>query len=463
MTAVLPDASNGGLPYRTVSGACSVPAAVQNAYCPAAAFTTTCDLTALPSDCTARITAAQINAIVSEMLALAECFNPTGTWNCASLTNLCSNFTAYRTGTGPGTLDADVGRIVCAAKDQPIIAGTKFLGCDGLVPAGLAQYPVPLSDQETIGGIGSALDPYAIIPLGVANAICADPLAAAALTACVGGGVAGDGTTITVNAPFSIIPLGVANAICGNVAARNALQACIGGGAGVGDGVTITAASPFAIIPLGVANAICATPAAVTALRACISLCALPAVAAPVVGDRLAGCFAGTQGTITISQLCALCPAAATAFTWVRPNPGVVDVPVDDVMHPIPDFLPGCTMQLTAQSEPGGATPPSDPVVWSVQTNAGPVPVNQSTNICQSFTSGRAGCVASFFLDRGCLYTVVNPAFSSQPALANLVTCDLPPGPVQISVNGADRTNRPVQVGTSCPLTSFPETGTGGP
>ena len=52
-------------------------------------------LTALPSNCDARIEPRQINAIVSELISFAECIDPTGTWDCNSLKNLCAAFTEW--------------------------------------------------------------------------------------------------------------------------------------------------------------------------------------------------------------------------------------------------------------------------------------------------------------------------------------------------------------------------------
>lgn len=95
MPGVLPDPPSGGLIIRDAAGNCTPQPNVLNAYCPPASFTSTCAITALPSDCTARITAAQINAIVSELMSFAACMNPTGNWDCASVNNLCTAFTAW--------------------------------------------------------------------------------------------------------------------------------------------------------------------------------------------------------------------------------------------------------------------------------------------------------------------------------------------------------------------------------
>lgn len=95
MAGILPEGTAGGLVIRDAAGAPINPPGVQNAYTPAPAFVSDCELTALPSDCTARIEPKQINAIVSELLAFAECLDPDGPWDCGSVTNLCSAFTAW--------------------------------------------------------------------------------------------------------------------------------------------------------------------------------------------------------------------------------------------------------------------------------------------------------------------------------------------------------------------------------
>lgn len=138
MPGILPDGTSGGQVIRDGT-LCTPQPGVINAYCPPAGYAATCDLTALPSSCDARITPAQINAIVSEMLSLAVCWDPNGPWNCASVTNLCAHFNAWW-------------------------AANK-----------------PRGDGVTI----TVNDPYAIIPTGVVFAICADVTARAMLIDCI--------------------------------------------------------------------------------------------------------------------------------------------------------------------------------------------------------------------------------------------------------------------------------------
>src|SRR6185503_9616081 len=86
----------GGLVVRDQAGNPVAAPGVERAYQPLAAFLATCDITALPSDCTARIEPRQLNAIVSELISFAECMDPNGPWDCSSLKNLCAAFTAFK-------------------------------------------------------------------------------------------------------------------------------------------------------------------------------------------------------------------------------------------------------------------------------------------------------------------------------------------------------------------------------
>jgi len=153
MTAILPDAVNGGVIVRDASGVATNPPNVSNAYIPPSTFITTCQLTALPNDCTARITPAQINALVSELLFFAATLSATCVWNCAATCNLCSMFQAW-----------------------------------------VALHM--RADSTTIQGSGTQADPYKIIPQGAVAAICSDGPAADALAACVRSADAGNGIGI---------------------------------------------------------------------------------------------------------------------------------------------------------------------------------------------------------------------------------------------------------------------------
>jgi hypothetical protein len=125
-TTIIPDEIMGALPWDSPS--------VENATRPDAPFAITCDYLALPTDCSARIMPDQINAIVSELLNLAGCFNPDGTWDCGATDNLCANFTAYRTDTGAGVnLFNDIQALLCGATQEvaELPSNAELLWCDG--------------------------------------------------------------------------------------------------------------------------------------------------------------------------------------------------------------------------------------------------------------------------------------------------------------------------------------------
>lgn len=151
MPGILPDIGNGGVIIRNDLGVCLNPPGILNAYCPNADFLSSCQLTALPSDCTARITAAQINGIVSELIAFAECLNPEGTWVCNSVQNLCTAWNAWKTGTGPGSLGASVAAAIAFedCNGAPILLGAALATCADLA-AGLASIIIPV-DRYVVG------------------------------------------------------------------------------------------------------------------------------------------------------------------------------------------------------------------------------------------------------------------------------------------------------------------------
>lgn len=97
MPGILPEKLTGGaVTYRQADGTSLLPLPeIQNAYAPTPGFVASCELTALPTNCEARFEPKQLNAIVSELLALAECWDPNGPWNCTSLNNLCTAFSVW--------------------------------------------------------------------------------------------------------------------------------------------------------------------------------------------------------------------------------------------------------------------------------------------------------------------------------------------------------------------------------
>lgn len=95
MPSIFPEANAGGLVIRDAAGNPTHPPGVERAYAPAPGFASSCLLTALPSDCTARIEPRQLNGVVSELTSLAECLDPNGPWDCTSSKNLCNAFTVW--------------------------------------------------------------------------------------------------------------------------------------------------------------------------------------------------------------------------------------------------------------------------------------------------------------------------------------------------------------------------------
>jgi hypothetical protein len=154
LPSIFPELTAGGLVVRDAAGNPTNPPAVERAYVPPAAYAITCLETALPSDCTARIEPRQLNAVVSELVALAECFDPNGPWDCNSLRNLCAAFQAWLLTAGvyvgdtpppapkPNALwwESDTGFMfiwyndgnstqwVQAANDRPVMDGVTIIG-----------------------------------------------------------------------------------------------------------------------------------------------------------------------------------------------------------------------------------------------------------------------------------------------------------------------------------------------
>lgn len=144
MAGIIPDSLTGGISWTNLS--------VVNASRPADPFQISCEYLALPSDCSARIMPDQINAMVSEMLNLAGCFNPDGTWNCEATNNLCANWTAYRTEAGSGTnLWNDMQAHLCANPEVTAAnpTGVAFFYCeDGEIKAAPLDIPEPVDPVD---------------------------------------------------------------------------------------------------------------------------------------------------------------------------------------------------------------------------------------------------------------------------------------------------------------------------
>jgi hypothetical protein len=109
MPSIFPDQNTGGgVVYRDAAGNPIDLPHVHNAYSPAPGYIITCPPTALPSDCEARIEPIQINAIVSELLALSECWDANGPWDCTHLNNLCRAFREWAKLLDGGTFEGTI-------------------------------------------------------------------------------------------------------------------------------------------------------------------------------------------------------------------------------------------------------------------------------------------------------------------------------------------------------------------
>jgi len=172
--SIYPDIdSAGGVVYRNADGTCLAPlSGVHNTYCPPVSYKSTCDITALPSNCDARIEPRQINAIVSELLSFAACLDPDGPWDCNSNQNLCAAMTAWAllnvgvhvsdtppTGAKPRQLwwESDTGILFLLYHDGNTVQWVQVSGNDNNM------------DQVSIVGSGTTTNPHsvALIDCGV--------------------------------------------------------------------------------------------------------------------------------------------------------------------------------------------------------------------------------------------------------------------------------------------------------
>lgn len=95
MPGIFPEEVNGGLLVRDADGNPIPQPSVQNAYVPPPTFAVNCDVRYLPSDCTARLSSAQINALQAEILCLAATLDPQGLWSCSDPCNLSRIFVEW--------------------------------------------------------------------------------------------------------------------------------------------------------------------------------------------------------------------------------------------------------------------------------------------------------------------------------------------------------------------------------
>lgn len=168
--SIFPDLESAGAKiYRNADGTCLLPVdEVQNAACPPQAYTSTCDVTALPSNCDARVEARQINAIVSELLNFAACMNPTGTWDCTSLNNLCASFTEWMVAglTGVIVSDTPPGNARDSQMWWESDTGNLFLNyADGDSKQWVQIAGPPVVDNNTIIGLGTPGSPLQVFAI----------------------------------------------------------------------------------------------------------------------------------------------------------------------------------------------------------------------------------------------------------------------------------------------------------
>ena len=172
MAGIIPNITSGALTVRDADGTCLSPAGVSNAYCPDPDFTSSCEITYLPDGCSARITAAQINAFQSELLCLAETFSPDGFWNCGSLCNLSAAFGTWLTGSGVGSLKTTVSSILCTSTAMTQVAFQAQTGAGYII-----------CDED--GVLRKVTKKAFTDAAAVATAICASPAAITSLQTCL--------------------------------------------------------------------------------------------------------------------------------------------------------------------------------------------------------------------------------------------------------------------------------------
>lgn len=136
--SIFPDeVASGGVIYRDEDGFPTNPPNVENIYSPPPSYEMTCAATALPNDCTARVDPKQINAIVSELVAFAECLDPDGPWDCNSLQNLCAAFNAYK---------ATLGEAAYSKAE----ADARFVNIAGDTMTGHLKVPMPADADDAV-------------------------------------------------------------------------------------------------------------------------------------------------------------------------------------------------------------------------------------------------------------------------------------------------------------------------
>lgn len=95
MPSIFPSTTGGGIAVTDSNGDVipSVFGTIVSGYVPPDTFTMTCPVTFYGgAACDMRFQPFLINAMASELLALAAAMNPNGTWNCGLVTNLATAF-----------------------------------------------------------------------------------------------------------------------------------------------------------------------------------------------------------------------------------------------------------------------------------------------------------------------------------------------------------------------------------
>ena len=135
MPSIMPAVGAGGIVVRDAAGSTVTTTGVANAYLPPATFRMTCAETLFGNNCAVnRPDFDQLNAVASEMLALAVAMTPAGTWNCASVTNLSAAFTSWANAHslgGAGGVSADPDNLLTVGGDGlPFLAPSLFMALD---------------------------------------------------------------------------------------------------------------------------------------------------------------------------------------------------------------------------------------------------------------------------------------------------------------------------------------------
>lgn len=292
MSSIFPDIGSGGVVVRDDERNCTNPANVTNAYCPPSTFGTTCGLTALPNNCIAQITPAQINALSSELLCLAVKLSPNGEWNCNNTCNLSAMFSSWSdnnkvvdgvTITGDGTpaspwTASGTGLVgaVCASLDAREALAACLIssdannqleaGSDGL----MFVLPRVSVESTTLSGDGSPTAPIGIRPAGIASGICGNATAKLTLANCMRSAAAGQLITVGPDNGLYLTAAQIATGLCASDTAGDTLASCLRS-TQAGNLLTLGTDGRlfYALNGAAIASALCSDPAGDT-LASCL-------------------------------------------------------------------------------------------------------------------------------------------------------------------------------------------------